>query len=129
MAIYVETLNPKQIVENIKKKIDDNKIDTKADIAAGDFLQYLLENNQYDMLLTANAFAKKRTDADKFIKSLKVAVAKRIKNDPKSHFAKPLLAFYNEIFEYEQQLVTNINLNLFFTNVVCSAVQIIWRNK
>ena len=34
---------------------------------------------------------------------MKLAVSKRIKEDPKSHFAKPLLAFYNEIFEYEQQ--------------------------
>lgn len=38
MAIYVETLNPKQIVENIKKKIDDNKIDTWSYDADGDFV-------------------------------------------------------------------------------------------
>lgn len=127
-AAFLDTIISRCVTLNVTAGAD-NKIETKADVAAAQFLQQLLENNQYDMLLTVNAFAKKRVDADEFIKSLKLAVSKRIKEDPKSHFSKPLLAFYNEIFEYEQQLVTNINLNLFFTNVVCSAVQIIWRNK
>ena len=97
--------------------------------AAEEFLNYLMDNDQYNMLITTHAFTKKRIDSDCFIKALKTVVSNRIKSDPESHFAKPLLAFYNEIFEYEQQLLTNINLNLFFSNVVCSAIQIIWRNK
>ncbi len=105
------------------------KASTKFDSAAEDFLNYLLKNDQYNMLLTVNGFSKKRIDADSFLKALKNAVSKRIKNDTHSHFAKPLMAFYNEFFEYEQALFTNINLNLFFSNMVCSAIQIVWRNK
>ncbi len=111
------------------KQILSGKAGTKAEAAAEEFLKYLFDNDQYNMLLVTNAFTKKRIDCDHFIKALKTAVAKRIKNDPKSHFAKPLLAFYNEISEYEQQLLFNVNLNLFFSNVVCSAIQIFWRNK
>jgi hypothetical protein len=109
--------------------VDESKQNTKAFLAAEEFLKYLMDNDQYNMLITTNAFAKKRVDSDNFIKALKTVVSNRIKADPKSHFAKPLLAFYNEIFEYEQQLLTNINLNLFYSNLVCSAIQIIWRNK
>ncbi len=102
---------------------------TKVEAAASDFLNFLYKNDQYNMLLTLNAFAKKRVEVDIFLKALKNEVAKKIKNDPKSHFAKPLMMFYNEIFDYEQALFTNVNLNLFFSNIVCSATKIFWRNK
>ncbi|MBE6780387.1 MAG: DNA polymerase III subunit delta' [Ruminococcaceae bacterium] len=111
------------------KRILSGKAGTKAETAAEEFLKYLFDDDQYNMLLATNAFAKKRVDSDAFLKALKNAVAKRIKADPKSHFAKPLMAFYNEISSYEQQLLFNINLNLFFSNLVCSAIQIFWRNK
>ena len=111
------------------KAILSGKSGTKAEKAADDFLKYLIDNDQYNMLLVTNAFSKKRTDADDFIKALKKVIAHRIKTDPKSHFAKPLLVFYDKIFEFEQQLTTNINLNLFYSNVVCSAIGIIWRKK
>lgn len=125
----IEALGVSQNNIGRAKNILGGKEGTKAENAAEEFLNYLMDNDQYNMLLVTNAFTKKRIDSDHFIKSLKAAVAKRIKNDPKSHFAKPLLAFYNEISNYEQQLFTNINLNLFFSNVVCSAIQILWRNK
>ena len=102
---------------------------TKAELSAVEFLDFLYKNDQYNMLLTLNAFAKKRVEVDVFLKALKNEVTKRIKNDPKSQFAKPLLAFYNEIHGFEQALFTNINLNLFFSNMVCTAIQIFWRNK
>lgn len=127
-AAFLDTIISRCVVLNTTAK-SDSAAQTKAEAKADEFLKYLLDNDQYNMLLLTNGFTKKRTDADEFIKALKTAVSKRIKTDPKSHFAKPLLAFYNEIFEYEQQLITNINLNLFFSNVVCSAIQIIWRNK
>ncbi len=105
------------------------KSSSKFDIAAEEFINSLLKNDQYNMLLNVNAFSKKRIDADMFLKALKNAIFKRIKDDTHSHFAKPLMAFYNEFFEYEQALLTNINLNLFYSNMVCSAIQIVWRNK
>ena len=125
----IEALNVSRNNIGRAKRILSGKEGTKAETAAEEFLKYLFDNDQYNMLLVANAFSKKRVDTDHFVKALKTAVAKRIKNDPKSHFAKPLLAFYNEISNYEQQLFTNINLNLFFSNMVCSAIQILWRNK
>ncbi len=105
------------------------KAGSKAELAAVEFLDFLYKNDQYNMLLTLNAFAKKRVEVDVFLKALKTQITKRIKNDPKSQFAKPLLAFYNEIYGFEQALFTNINLNLFFSNMVCTAIQIFWRNK
>ena len=127
-AAFLDTIISRCVVLNVND-VSDCKADTKAFLAAEEFLKYLMDNDQYNMLITTHAFSKKRVDSDRFIKSLKTVVAERIKSDPNSHFAKPLLAFYNEIFEYEQQLQTNINLNLFYCNVVCSAIQIIWRNK
>ena len=109
----------------ILKKKNGNK----TEIAATEFLEYLLKNDQYNMLLTLNQFGKKRVEVDSFLKSLKTAIAKRVKDDPKSHFSKPFTEFYNEIYNYEQSLLTNINLNLFFSNMVCNAIQIFWRNK
>lgn len=126
-AAFLDTIISRCVVLNVTGT--DLKQNSKITLAADEFLNYLMDNDQYNMLLVTNAFLKKRVDADQFIKALKIAVAARIKSDPESYFAKPLLAFYNEIFEYEQQLVTNINLGLFFSNVVCSAIQIIWRNK
>ena len=126
-AAFLDTVISRCVVLNVTD--EDNVGNTKADLAAEEFLKFLMDNDQYNMLLTTNAFSKKRVDSDNFIKALKKVVSERIKSDPKSHFAKPLLAFYNEIFEYEQQLQTNINLNLFYCNIVCSAIQIIWRNK
>ena len=127
-AAFLDTVISRCVVLNVTAN-DDTKADEKAFAAAEEFLKYLMDNDQYNMLITTHAFTKKRIDSDRFIKALKTVVSNRIKSDPKSHFAKPLLAFYNEIFEYEQQLLTNINLNLFFSNVVCSAIQIVWRNK
>ena len=127
-AAFLDTIISRCVVLNVNDA-SDCKADTKAFLAAEEFLKYLMDNDQYNMLITTHAFSKKRVDSDRFIKSLKTVVAERIKSDPNSHFAKPLLAFYNEIFEYEHQLQTNINLNLFYCNVVCSAIQIIWRNK
>jgi DNA polymerase III delta prime subunit len=126
-AAFLDTIISRCVVLNVTD--EDGKQDSKATLAAEEFLKFLMDNDQYNMLLTTNAFTKKRVDSDNFIKALKTVVSERIKSDPKSHFAKPLLAFYNEIFEYEQQLLTNINLNLFYSNLVCSAIQIIWRNK
>ncbi len=127
-AVFLDTVISRCVVLNVTAS-DDARADEKAFAAAEEFLNYLMDNDQYNMLITTHAFTKKRIDSDRFIKALKTVVSNRIKSDPESHFAKPLLAFYNEIFEYEQQLLTNINLNLFFSNVVCSAIQIIWRNK
>ena len=109
----------------ILKKKNGNK----TEVAAKEFLEYLLKNDQYNMLLTLNQFAKKRVEVDLFLKALKTELAKRVKDDPKSHFAKPFTEFYNEIYSYERSLLTNINLNLFFSNMVCNAIQICWRNK
>lgn len=127
-ASFLDTVISRCVVLNVTAG-DDARADEKAFAAAEEFLNYLMDNDQYNMLITTHAFTKKRIDSDRFIKALKTVVSNRIKSDPESHFAKPLLAFYSEIFEYEQQLLTNINLNLFFSNIVCSAIQIIWRNK
>lgn len=127
-AAFLDTVISRCVVFNLTVQQGDSG-STKFELAAEDFLKYLMDNDQYNMLMVVNSFSKKRVETDSFLKALKSAVANRVKADPKSHFSKPLLAFYNEILNYEQQLLTNINLNLFFCNVVCSAIQIVWRNK
>ncbi len=127
-AAFLDTIISRCVVLNLTAQQGEEE-STKFERAADDFLKYLMDNDQYNMLLVTNAFSKKRVETDNFLKALKSAVANRVKADPKSHFAKPLMAFYNEIPNYEQQLFTNINLSLFFCNVVCSAIQIVWRNK
>ncbi len=102
---------------------------SKAELAAGEFMDFLYKNDQYNMLLTLNQFAKKRVEVDLVLKAIKNEILKRVRENPKSSFSKPLMAFYDEIFEYEQSLFTNINLNLFFCNMVCTATKIFWRSK
>lgn len=105
------------------------KSNIKAENTASEFLKYLLKNDQYQLLLITNSMAKNRLEADKFVSALKSEVSKKVTQDVNSHFAKPLTAFYDKICELEQALNTNINLNLFFSSLVCDAIQIVWRNK
>ncbi len=89
--------------------------------SARDFLAAMLARDELEMLKVLSRFEKDRVGADKFLKDLKYAVSKEIKANPKSVSSPALARFYHSIDSFEQSLVTNINLNLLFCNVVCVA--------
>ena len=119
--VIEQALNSSQ--NNIGKALEilDGNLGTDTEIAANEFLEALLNNDSLSMLSAVARFEKNWVATDKFIKDLKYLIAQKIKNDPQSYFAKPLVAFYNCLPEYEQSLATNINLNLLFCSMTCKA--------
>ncbi len=102
---------------------------SKTESAAKEYLDFLVEGNEFDMIKTVNAFAKNRNDAAKFIKELRYFAALKIKENPNGYLAKPLMAIYDSLPDYEKSLVTNINLNLLFSDLSRNSMKLIWRNK
>lgn len=96
---------------------------------ASKFLEYAINGDRYSMLKLLIPYSKNRANADKFIKDLKYIIAKKIRLSPKSHLAKPLMAVYNTLPQFEDSLLTNINLNLLFCNLTSKITELIRRNK
>ena len=94
------------------------------EIAANEYLAAMLKGDSLKMLTVISKFEKNRVAADDFIKDLKYLITNKIKSDVGSVYAKPLLAFYNMMPEYEQSLATNINLNLLFCSMNCKATEL-----
>ncbi len=96
---------------------------------AMDYLKAALDCDRYTMLKLTLPLAKNRVDASNFIKDLKFSVAKKIRQNPNSVLTKPLMAIYDELYEFELSLITNINLNLLFSNLTATVTGYIRRNK
>lgn len=111
---------------NIGKALEilDGSLGTKTEAAAKEFLEAMLKADSLGLLSILSQFEKNRVETDKFIKDLKYLIASKIRKDTNSFFAKSLTAFYNCLYEYEQSLSTNINLNLLFCSMTCKAVQL-----
>jgi hypothetical protein len=107
----------------------NGKASSKTEAAALKFIEYAIDGDMYSMQRTVLTLSKSRVEASAFIKDLKYLLAQRIRKSPQSHLAKPLLAIYNIIPEFEDSLATNINLNLLFCNLCCKMTEIIRRNK
>lgn len=93
------------------------------------FLKAAIDCDRYTMLKIALPYQKSRIDADKFIKDLKFLIAKKIRHSKNSYFSKPLLSIYEELGDFQSSLITNINLNLLFSNLTSSMTEHIRRNK
>ena len=93
------------------------------------FLDAALNCDRYTMLKITASYSKNRIEADNFIKDLKLIIAQKIRANPNSTTAKPLLSVYSVMPEFEASLVTNINLNLLFCNLTSKMTGLIWRNK
>ncbi len=102
---------------------------SKTEAAANDYLQAAINGDQFTMLKTVLPFSKNRIDADNFIKDLKYLIAQKIRKSPNSSLSKSLMSLYSTIPEFEDSLLTNINLNLLFCNLTTKATQLIRRNK
>lgn len=111
---------------NIGKALEilNGNMGTKAEISAKEFLEAMIKADSLEMLSVLSRFEKNRVETDKFINGLKYTVANKIRENTDSFYAKPLMAFYNSLRDYEQSLATNINLNLLFCSMTCKAVQL-----
>ncbi len=102
---------------------------SKTEEAAKSYLAAAINGDQFTMLKTVMPFSKNRIDANNFIKDLKYLIAKSIRKSPKSSLSKSLVLLYSQMPEFEDSLLTNINLNLLFCNLTTKATELIWRNK
>ncbi len=125
----------KEALENAKNNIGralnalNGITSSKTEAAANDFLKFAINGDQFSMLKTVMPFSKNRVDADNFIKDLKYSIATKIRKSPNSSLSKPLMSIYSVIPEFEDSLLTNINLNLLFCNLTCKMTELIRRNK
>ena len=93
--------------------------------AAEEFIKLMLSSDELGMLKTAAKFEKSRTEADAFLKELKLCTAAALKkNLSNSLTARTLSDFYTALGGFEQSLATNVNLSLLFSALVCKATEI-----
>ena len=85
----------------------------------------MLSSDELGMLKTAAKFEKNRTEAEAFLKELKLCTAAALKkNLTNSLTARTLSDFYAALGGFEQSLSTNVNLSLLFSALVCKATEI-----
>ncbi len=116
---------------NIGRALDSlNGISSEGTVADAEiFLNSAINCDRYTMLKIALNYQKSRIEADSFIKDLKFLIAKKIRFSPGSVLSKPLLGIYEELGVFQSSLITNINLNLLFSNLTSSMTEHIRRNK
>lgn len=102
---------------------------SKTESAVKEYLEFAINGDPFSMLKTVTPFSKNRVDADNFIKDLKYLIAKKIRKSPNSSLSKSLMTLYSQIPEFEDSLLTNINLNLLFCNLTSKITELIRRNK
>lgn len=107
----------------------NGKESSETETVAKQFLNLALNCDQYSMLKLVLPYSKNRIDAAEFLSDFKYLVAQKIRKSPNSSNSKPLMTIYTTIPEFEDSLVTNINLNLLFCNLTCKITDIIRRNK
>lgn len=93
--------------------------------AAQEFADKLFENRSaYELLKTVYPIEKNRKECEAFIKQLKTIISKKITSQKNSEFAlKRLFKYYSVICDAEPALITNINLSLFLSSLVCALSQ------
>lgn len=93
--------------------------------AAEEFIRLMLSSDELGMLKITAKFEKSRTEADAFLKELKLCTAAALKkNLTNSLTARILSDFYAALGGFEQSLSTNVNLSLLFSALVCKATEI-----
>lgn len=89
------------------------------------FVSALTDCDYHTMLCVTCTYEKNRVKAGEFIKEVKILTADEInKNRNKTYNLKALFMFYDALCGFEKSLITNINLSLFFSAVVCKAEEI-----
>lgn len=98
--------------------------DTKTSVAAKEYIESLIRLDEWGCLLAIAPFEKKRVEADRFFKDIKIHIANMIKKNPSGQKAKNLSSFYSRVSFYEKSLVTNVNLGLLFSAVTADGIKI-----
>ena len=106
------------------KKILSGKPQSKISATAEEFIGFLLRGDGYACLNVCADLERSRVDADRFVKELKYYIVTQIKNNHKGVQAKKLALLYSTLPQLEKSLNTNINLGLWFSNLVATAVKI-----
>ncbi|MBQ0083686.1 MAG: DNA polymerase III subunit [Clostridiales bacterium] len=88
---------------------------------AEDFCKLLFANaGSYELLKTVYPLEKSRKDCEAFIKELKSVLTKRIRLECGNQFLlSRMMRFYEIVSQSEKSLVTNVNLSLYLTALVC----------
>ena len=81
------------------------------------FIELLVSGSEYDMLKLLTPLEKNRLSAEKFINSLALECAKKLRIG--SSLARVLDALYDDTKYYLDLLKTNINMSLFISMTVC----------
>ena len=113
----------KETRNNIGKALNllNGNQNSKIADSAGEFLKYLISGNEWGMLTTLAPFESSRIEAESLFKEIKYLVASEIKKYPKSVKSVSLYKFYSEMQLLEEQLITNINLPLLFSQMTATA--------
>lgn len=93
--------------------------------AAEKFIKLMLSSDELGMLKTTAEFEKSRTEADAFLKELRLCAAAALKKNLSNPLtARTLSDFYTALDGFEQSLATNVNLSLLFSALVCKAAKL-----
>lgn len=88
---------------------------------AEDFAKLLFANaGVYELLKTVYPLEKSRKDCEAFTKELKSILLKRIRAEHSNSFLlSRMMRFYETVTESENSLITNVNLSLYLSSLVC----------
>lgn len=100
------------------------KGDTKTAAAAKEFLEFILRGDEFGALSVCSPFEKKRVEADRFFKDLKLQTVVKIKQNLGKPQAKGLSVLYSRFPKYERSLLTNINLSLLFCTLCADTARL-----
>lgn len=103
---------------NIGKALEkfEGKLSSKGAAAANEYFETLGDGGLLDALLITASLEKNRPLATEFTAELKEIIVEKLKRSRNlTQTAKELARMYAIVCEYEQLLLTNINLALFFT--------------
>lgn len=88
--------------------------------AAEQFIKYMLDGNELEMLRLVFPYEKDRVAAGEFFEKLRMLIALQIKkSQSNTTLAKSLVSLYNYTGEVLERLKTNVNLSLVFSATVC----------
>ncbi len=98
----------------------------KTDEIAQSFAELLFKNTgAYELLKTVRPLEKDRKEVQGFISSLKGLLAKKARESANDNYTLSVILKYYEVIEQaEPALITNINLSLFFSALVCALKEI-----
>ena len=92
---------------------------TKLEEDAREFLSFLFENREYDMLVLTKKYEKDRQKAQDFLNAVKCECVNMIKTGELSNYrAKILSKIFDKTGDYIRSVTTNVNMTMLFCAMV-----------